>query len=104
MFQNLSRSAAPIAVIGFAMTLSACGPATINQADVEEQAELALTQEVGIEAPPITCPGDLEATVGTEMTCILSDGETSYEVYITVTTIEGGTANFDVEVAQTPIP
>ena len=103
MSRKLLRRLAPGAC-GLALILSVagCGSA-LSKADVETQAQQALTEQVGIEAPPITCPGDLDATVGAEMTCTLSDGETAYDVKVTVTAInDDGTADFDVQVADTP--
>ncbi len=71
---------------------------------MQTQAQQALSEQVGIEAPPINCPSDMEAKVGAEMTCTLSDGETTYEVYITVTALnDDNTANFDIQVADTPV-
>ncbi|MCH9719287.1 MAG: DUF4333 domain-containing protein [Actinomycetia bacterium] len=100
----VSRSA-PVALgAALLMLMAGCGAATLSQDEVQTQAQQALSEQVGIEAPPINCPSDMEAKVGAEMTCTLSDGETTYEVYITVTALnDDNTANFDIQVADTPV-
>jgi hypothetical protein len=91
----------------FAVTAAlvvACGDAEVPKADVEQQAMKTLSATVGKESPPITCPGNLKAKVGTTMTCSISlDGKT-HDVTITVTGIEGTNAKFNVEVASNPRP
>ncbi len=100
----MSRSVPTAIGAAFLVVLAGCGAATLSQEEVQTQAQQALSEQVGIEAPPINCPSDMEAKVGTEMTCTLSDGETTYEVYITVTALnDDNTANFDAQVADTPV-
>jgi hypothetical protein len=94
---RLPRLAAlPLLVLG----LAGCGAGTVAADDVAEQAEIALEEELGIRYE-ISCPDDLPAEVGAETRCTLSaDDETELGVAITVTSVEGDTVNFDVDVDE----
>ena len=89
----------PALVLG----LAACGASTLSAEDVATGAEDALEQEVG-QRPDVSCPDDVEAKVGNETRCSLTaeglDGE--YGVTVTITSVEGDTANFDVQVDSQP--
>ncbi len=90
--------ATPVMVLG----LAACG-SSLAADDVAEGAEDALEAEVGAR-PEVSCPEDLEAEVGAETRCTLTapgDSE-EYGVTVTVTSVEGDTANFDVQVDEEP--
>ena len=91
-----------LAVPLLALGLAGCA-ATVAADDVATAAEDALEQQVGAR-PDIVCPGDLEAEVGAETRCTLTAGDdpTEYGVTVTVTAVDGGDAEFDVEVDQQP--
>jgi hypothetical protein len=87
-----------------ALALAACG-GSLAAGDVAEGAEEALEAEVGVR-PDVSCPEDLEAEVGAETRCTLrvaGDPE-EYGVTVTVTSVGGDTANFDVQVDDEPVP
>jgi hypothetical protein len=94
-----------------ALLVSACsvsvGTASLSATEVEEQATAALAESQGIpleEMPPLECPSDLTAEVGATMVCVIGDpaqGNT-YDVTITVETVEGEDVGFDIQVADTP--
>lgn len=94
-----------------ALLLSACsvsvGTASLSATEVEEQATAALAESQGIpleEMPPLECPSDLAAEVGATMVCVIGDpaeGNT-YDVTITVETVNGEDVGFDIKVADTP--
>lgn len=91
---------APFLAVG----LAACGSSSLAADDVANGAEDALEAEVGAR-PNVDCPDDLEAEVGAETRCTLSvtGDDQEYGVTVTVTSVEGDTANFDVEVDEEPI-
>lgn len=95
----LTLAAAP----ALALSLSACGAGTVDAAEVEEQAESQLEQQVGIR-PDVACEDDLPAEEGATITCSLTvEGDDAvYDVTVTTTSVEDNTANFDVVVADTP--
>ena len=96
------RSRVLIAVPVLALGLTACG-LTLPADDVASQAENALEEQVGAR-PDIVCPEDLEAEVGAETRCTLTAGDdpAEYGVTVTVTAVDGGEAEFDVEVDRQP--
>ncbi len=92
-----------VAVAAVLLCLSACGAAPLPAEDVAESAEDALEEQVG-SRPHISCPEDLPAEVGAETRCTLLAGDdpTEYGVTVTVTAVDGTTANFDVRVDEQP--
>lgn len=94
-----------------ALLVSACsvsvGTASLSATEVEGKATAALAESQGIpleEMPPLECPSDLLAEVGASIVCIIGDpaqGNT-YDVTITVETVEGEDVGFDIKVADTP--
>jgi hypothetical protein len=97
------RPARLLAVPFLALGLASCGAGSLSASTVEDGAADALEAEVGVR-PEITCPDDLEAEVGATMECTLTAGEdpTEYPVTVTVSSVEGDSANFDVEVGDAP--
>ncbi|MGC0252010.1 DUF4333 domain-containing protein [Pseudactinotalea sp. Z1748] len=85
------------------LLLTACSNA-VGQSEVEDTTANSLEELIG-ERPQVECPGDLDAEIGTEMTCVASlDGDPDeYEVYLVVTEVDNGTAYFDIEVDEQPI-
>ena len=80
--------------------LSSCGGGTpyLPQEDVEQIINDKLTKQVGQSPDDITCPRDLEGTVGTTMRCTLTAGPDKLGVTVTVTSVEDKRINFDAEV------
>lgn len=87
-----------------AALLVSCSANVIAQADVEEQAAKELAAKFDQPEPNISCPGDLDAEVGAKIECDLSvDGdEDVYPVFIEVTRLNDGIADFDLKVGETP--
>ena len=107
------RAATTIGCIATAsLVLGACsasvsvGTKTIAKDELQTEVQSQLSKTVGKEAPPITCPGDLEAKVDATTTCTLTDSAGTYDVAVKVTSVDGGTgtAKFDIQVAEQPNP
>ncbi|MGZ4539901.1 MAG: DUF4333 domain-containing protein [Blastococcus sp.] len=83
--------------------LAACGTTSLSAATVAKGAEDALEKKVGTR-PDITCPKDLDATVGATTRCTLTVGKdpAKYGVTVVVTSVKDGNATFDVRVDRTP--
>jgi hypothetical protein len=92
-------AATPLVALG----LAACGSNELTADEVAKGAEDALEAEVGAR-PDVSCPDDLPAEVGAKTRCTLSVGDDpeKYGVTVTVTSVEGKTAHFDVEVDEEP--
>ena len=86
-----------------ALGLAACGPNFLTADAVANGAEDALEAEVGAR-PDVSCPEGLKAEVGATIRCTLAVGEDphTYGVTVTITSVEGDTAHFDVEVDTEP--
>lgn len=95
------------------LVLSACsasvsvGTPSVPADEVERQAIEALAEGQGVplaDMPPMECPSDLPGEIGASIVCILGDpavGNT-YDVTITVDSVEGDDVGFDVQVAEQP--
>lgn len=95
----MRRSAlAAIAIVASA-TLAGCSSA-VAQADVEDQISQQFEKQVGEAPEDVSCPEDLTAEKGEEMTCQVTAEGTEFDVLVTVTSVEGDTANFDIEVVD----
>ena len=77
--------------------LTACG-SSIEQGELETQVASTIESRFGV-AADVSCPGDLDAEVDATTECTATDPGTGEEVglRITVTSVEDGTANFDIE-------
>lgn len=105
----MKMSAVTVGIV--ALLVSACsvsvGTASLSATEVEEQATAALAEAQGVpldDMPPLECPSDLAAEVGATMVCVIGDpaqGNT-YDVTITVETVEGDNVGFDIQVADEP--
>ena len=78
------------------MGLTACG-SSIEQDELEKQVASTLESRFGV-AADVSCPGDIDAEVDATTECTATDRGTGEEVglRITVTSVEGDTANFDI--------
>jgi hypothetical protein len=96
------------AVMAAACTVSTGTPA-LSATEVEEKATAALAESQGIPLegmPPLECPSDLPAEVGATIVCVIGDPSlgNTYDVTITVETVEGDDVGFDIQVADIPRP
>jgi hypothetical protein len=100
-----SLVAAPFLLAGLAAcSLSLSSTTTLSADTVASSAEDALEEQIGVR-PSISCPEDVEAKVGAKTRCTLTGGDdpTEYGVTVTVTSVDGKNALFDVEVDDQPL-
>jgi hypothetical protein len=92
-------AATPLLVAG----LAACGSSALSADSVADGAEKALEEQVGVRTE-ISCPEDLEAEVGAEGRCTLTAGgdPAEYGVTVTVTSVDGDSPTFQVEIDEEP--
>ena len=84
--------------------LAACGTSVVTAEDTAAKAEEALEEEIGVRQD-VSCPDDLEAEEGAETRCLLTtagEDPTQFGVTVTVTSVEGNTVNFDIQVDDEP--
>jgi hypothetical protein len=92
--------AVPVVLVG----LAACGSAVVTAEETAEKAEDALEEQLGVRQD-VSCPDDLEAEEGAETRCVLTtagDDPIQFGVTVTVTSVDGDTVNFDIEVDDEP--
>jgi len=95
------------ATIALALLVAGCGigQQVISKADVEQGSKDALTKTVGKTPEAITCPKDLDATVGASERCVLTAGEGStIGMTVTIKSVDGSRADFGVVVDNLPQP
>lgn len=86
------------------------GPLAVDKDQLTHEVHAQLTQKMGKQAPPVTCPDDLKAEVGATTTCTMDGGDGTYDVTVTVTKVDWtgfgnfgvGNAEFDAKVADQP--
>ena len=107
-FTSLRSALLISSVAAASLALAACGGSvsvgtqTVNQDELQTNVQEQLTKTVGKQAPPISCPDTLKAEVGATTTCTLTDSTGTYNVTVKVTSVDGGTALFDIRVAGKP--
>lgn len=96
-------SIARVAVVLCAPAVIACGACSyglhmITRSHVAEQITDRMTDAAGNKPESVSCPDDLQPTVGASVTCTMMRGGKPFRVKVTVTAIEGDSAKFDMEI------
>src|SRR5205807_2089383 len=86
----------------------ACGSSSISASDVASKAKTALNPQLaaqGMSLVSLSCPSDLNATVGAAETCngSLSSGA-NLRIRATITSVSGSTANLDFKIVRSTAP
>jgi hypothetical protein len=105
--RTLLRTSAVLALAIASAAAAGCGDDdgdTISRAEVEREAAAELAAITGQDEPNISCPDDLAEEVGATTECELTveGDDTAYPVFVEVTSVEGGTVSFSVEVGEAP--
>jgi hypothetical protein len=72
------------------------GPKTVSQSDVESQISSKMTDASGNKPESVSCPKDLNATVGSTVDCSMKVKGQPYGVNVSVTGVDGDQAKFDM--------
>lgn len=92
--------AATAAALVFGAT--ACGTTVVAKDEVATTVASAL-REQGVQVENMTCPADLEAVVGTTTRCEFTTGGQPVDAVVSVTSVEGTTARYDVHTEARPV-
>jgi hypothetical protein len=89
---------------GCSFDFSFGGPSAVHADEVAKQSSTMLAEEVG-QAPPddFTCSEDLPAEVDAEIRCELVDGDQTYGVTITTTSVDGDRVQWHILVDDAPL-
>ena len=69
---------------------------SVGRSDVESQITSKMTDAAGNKPDSVACPGDLPAKVGAQLNCDMKVKYESYNVNVTVTSVDGGDVKFDM--------
>ncbi len=102
--RNLMRRGLATTGIATALVLGpiACGTAVVDKGDVAASVA-SILQEQGIPVQNSTCPDDLQAVAGESLRCEFTAGGQPVDAVVTVTSVEGGTAHYDVRTEARPV-
>ena len=91
----MKRSVRFAVVLAAVVALTACGKVATDDS-VEDQ----IKSQLG--ADSADCPTDLKGEVGQSIVCKATRGDQTFDVKVTVTSVEGETINFDIERVAPP--
>jgi Domain of unknown function (DUF4333) len=69
---------------------------TVSKNDVAQQITSKLTDAAGNKPDSVTCPSDLEAKVGAQLNCTMKVKNQTFNVNVTVTSVNGSDVKFDM--------
>jgi hypothetical protein len=68
----------------------------VSKNDVAQQITSKLTDAAGNKPESVTCPSDLEAKVGAQLNCTMKVKDQTFNVNVTVTSVNGNDVKFDM--------
>jgi hypothetical protein len=90
------------AAVGVMATAGACSCSVgssshaVSKNDVAGQISAKMTDPAGLKPESVTCPNDLAAKVGAQLDCTMKSNGKSYDVNVTVTSVNGSDVKFDM--------
>jgi len=69
---------------------------SVSKGDVANQITSKLTDAAGNKPDSVTCPSDLEAKVGAQLNCEMKVKNQTFNVNVTVTSVQGSNVKFDM--------
>jgi hypothetical protein len=90
------------AAAGLVASASACSCSigtsshAVSKNDVAQQITSKLTDAAGNKPDSVTCPSDLEAKVGAQLNCTMKVKNQTFNVNVTVTSVNGSDVKFDM--------
>ncbi|GAB2567588.1 DUF4333 domain-containing protein [Nocardia heshunensis] len=86
-----------------ALALAGCSTdRAVDKKDVANEISGKLADQVGRKPEKVDCPANLPARKDATLTCTLTDQGSSYDVHVTVTSVEGDHTKFDIKVDDNP--
>jgi hypothetical protein len=75
---------------------------TVDKNQVASTISDKLNEQAGRKPDSVTCPDNLKGAEGATLRCQLADGAQKYGVTVTVTGVDAGTVNFNIQVDDQP--
>ena len=75
---------------------------TVDKNQVANTISDKLTEQAGRKPDSVTCPDNLKGAEGATLRCQLTDGNQKFGVNVTVTNVDAGTVNFNIQVDDQP--
>ncbi len=100
-----NRAVTGIALGALSLLLStgcSSGDPVVDSDEVAEQSTAVLEEQTGGDLE-VTCPDDLAAEVGATTQCEVTEAGQTYGATITVTSVDGDNAQWDIEVDEQPM-
>jgi len=93
--QASGAAAALMAGVG-ACSCSVSSTHAVSKGDVASQITSKMTDAAGNKPSSVTCPGDLPAKVGAQLNCSMKVKDQTFNVNVTVTSVNGNDVKFDM--------
>jgi hypothetical protein len=77
-------------------TIPSQGPKSVSRSDVAQQITSRMTDAVGNKPDSVMCPSDLPANVGAQLNCTMKVKNQTFNVNVTVTSVNGSDVKFDM--------
>ncbi len=89
------------AAVGLVASAGACSCSigsshSVSKSDVASQITSKMTDAAGNKPDSVTCPNDLPAKVGAQLNCEMKVKDQTFNVNVTVTSVEGSNVKFDM--------
>jgi Domain of unknown function (DUF4333) len=79
-----------------ACSCSVSSKSTVSKSDVANQITAKLTDAAGNKPESVSCPDDLAAKVGAQLNCTMKVKDQTFNVNVTVTSVNGNDVKFDM--------
>lgn len=104
----MPRATSPLlAALLLTLALTGCsfsvGGTRVSSDELAAQVSALLAETVGRAPEVVECPDPLDAEVGAEVRCTLTDGGETYGITVTATEVSGDEVAIDVQVDEEPL-
>ena|ERR1700752_4047954 len=96
VIRTLLVSAAAAGLMAGAGVCSCSSSHALNKGDIAKQITSKLTDAAGNKPDAVTCPTDLPAKVGAELNCEMKVKNQTFNINVTVTSVNGSDVKFDM--------
>ena len=86
-----------VAIISLAVGLGACGEATVDSGSAEDSVVEVVAKQTGFHPEDVSCPDDVEATVGQTFECSFTGPDGPYTANMEIKQVEGDDVLFHIE-------